>query len=114
MKFAADDLEQEVPFATSGGEEIKLRVRRLGRVEKVDAATAISRGDLASAEAIVLRSVTGWKGITNKAGADLKFTHELLDKFLGSDDVLGKALSKHLFESNGLIGEEPPLDQANG
>jgi len=105
-------LESSTPFTTEDGSRVTLTLRRLGRIRKVDAATALARGDLATAEEILLTTcVKGWSGVADEQGKPVEFTQERLDQLLGNDDALGRAVSNHLFQVNGLAGEtkEGPL-----
>jgi len=100
-------LVKPVEFETSGGEKITLCIKPLSRFEKLDVIQAMTRGESAQAERLMMRySVDDWVGVQDDAGRPIKFNMGALDDVFGADNALAVRVSDHLFIANGLGGKE--------
>jgi len=127
-KFEVKEIRKDVfvspgkptTFTTATGDEVTLVLKRLSRFGKLSVIELLTSGAAADADRLMLRScVTGWDNVQDENGKPIKFSYDHLDAILGVDEVLGKAVSDHLFESHGFGDNKSearpdPLANVNG
>ena len=108
-KFKIKELEQWETFKTRSGEEIRLKVRSLGRTAQVEA-SAIVRLDptrVAEVDEMLRRDgVVDWDGVLNDDGEPIKFSLGMLDTLLGIEDEMAEKVSVCLARLSKLYAEE--------
>jgi len=108
-KFKIKELEQWETFTTRSGEEIRLKVRSLGRTAQIEA-SAIVRLDptrLAEVDELLRRDgVVDWDGVLADDGEPIKFSLGMLDTLLGIEDEMAEKVTACLARLSGLTVEE--------